>query len=225
MRPSRSITNPDPVPRPTWIITVAGSTRCATSTVLALPGGGGTGVRVTPGVVGADGLVVVAEDSVTPSEGRAAIAGNAADHECSQGGDRNDGGRTRTTATCGPAGRIAVAAGEVAAPVGASACTWVGQLAAATWRPGVRIRDPVGHKPWCAWSGWAARRKDRSTESPTLACGVTRRTVLIHHALTLHVGQNPRPPSFDAIKRSRRRRAIMRQTTRRPPRARRDCHR
>ena len=69
MRPSWSITNPDPVPRPTWIITVAGSTRFATSTVLALPGGGATGVRVTPGLVGADGVAVVADESVRRAMG------------------------------------------------------------------------------------------------------------------------------------------------------------
>src|SRR4029453_15108520 len=41
--------------------------------------------------------------------------------------------------------------------------------------------------------------------------GVTRRTVVIHHVLALHIGQNPRPSSFDAIKRSLRRGLIMRQ--------------
>src|SRR5215212_802136 len=60
MRPSLSTKNPDPVPRPTWIITVAGSTRLAISTLLALGGGGATGVRVTPG--SAEGLAEAAEE-------------------------------------------------------------------------------------------------------------------------------------------------------------------
>jgi hypothetical protein len=69
MRPSLSIKNPDPVPRPAWIITVAGSTRLATSTVFALGGAGGTGVRVTPG--SAEGLAVVAAGA---SDRRASVA-------------------------------------------------------------------------------------------------------------------------------------------------------
>ncbi len=43
MRPSVSSTNPEPVALPTWIITVPGSARLATSTVLAVPGAGGSG--------------------------------------------------------------------------------------------------------------------------------------------------------------------------------------
>ena len=55
---------------------------------------------------------------------------------------------------------------------------------------------------------WLAKR----TEVPRIgrfAYGVTRPTVLIHHALTLHIGQNPRPPGFDAVKRSLRHGAFM----------------
>src|SRR5215211_8083443 len=59
---------------------------------------------------------------------------------------------------------------------------------------------------------WLLRWLAKKTEVPRVgrfAYRVTRRTVLIHHALTLHIGQNPRPPGFDAVKSSLRDRSFM----------------
>src|SRR5512133_709292 len=70
MRPSLSIKKPEPVPRSTWIITVAGRTRLAISTVLAVGGGGVTGLRVTPGTPDIEGLAVV----TGPMARRASVA-------------------------------------------------------------------------------------------------------------------------------------------------------
>src|SRR5687768_8855008 len=121
MRPSWSITNPDPVPRPTWIITVAGSTRLATSTVLALSGAGATGVRVTPGVAGAEGLAVVADESArwasaAPPYPAAPPIRSAVRAATAITGNKR--GRRRFES---PGGRIAVVAEDVMPPAGPSA--------------------------------------------------------------------------------------------------------
>ena len=122
MRPSRSIRKPDPVPRPTWIITVAGSTRLAISTVLALVGGGGTGPRVTPGRVGAEGLAVVAAEGavwrarIAPPK-PAAVPITSAVRAATAITDPE-----RARRPVRPEGKIAVVAEKGALPGGPAAC-------------------------------------------------------------------------------------------------------
>src|SRR4029077_15956047 len=122
MRPSRSIRKPDPVPRPTWIITVAGSTRLATSTVLALVGGGGTGPRVTPGRVGAEGWAVVAEGTAWRARAEPPKpAGAPITSAVTAATAITDPERGRRPVR--PEGRIAVVAEKGALPGGPGACT------------------------------------------------------------------------------------------------------
>ena len=117
--------------------------------------------------------------------------------------------RERRRPVC-PAGRVAVVAKDVDASRRA-----FGHCLANWRRPDGVVRCECGTRLGKTLRAWRRGRwLAKGTEVARVgrfACSGIRRTVLIHHALTLHIGQNPRPPGFDAVKRSLRQGATMRQ--------------